>query len=799
VFKRALATVRQAARDGRSLVAGQLGRRFWIWCALLALLALGLDFVPLFDVLGYDFSFALGLAAAFAGADIGHGAAAAARRRQAAGSTTGPRGPVAVVLAGVAGALAALILPLALSLLNALRVRNCDLGAGFAFFALLPVGSAVYAATGGALAGWWLPRGGRLVAWLLPVLSIAWSVQRLYRYPAVFVFDPFGGYFPGPIYDEAMRPPERLMLFRLVNLVWLGAAVAVSAALAPPRRWDGRRAGVALLALALTIAGAALFADRQELGFHVDHRRVQQVLRRQTGSAHFVMYSDPAGDGTPEDRALVMRDLEFRHQQLRQTLGVEPAGPVHVYVFSSADQKKHLVGAGGTLFAKPWAREVFVHSDRFPVRRLRHELAHVFAGVFGDPVFGIALRWLPYPRLASGLVEGVAEAADFGDPDGRSTVHQEARAMIAAGLAPPLAKVVGAGFTTVAGARAYTMAGSFSHFLLSTRGAPRFRALYRSGGDFTGVYGQSLPELERQWRAFLETQPLDASERARARERFRRGAIFAKVCARDLAARVGDARGRLYNLPDEAVLLWQAICQDDPGEPSYRLDLAEARFTSGDFAGALAEVQAVARDDSLTQPLQARAANIAANVHFHAGRFDQARTELQRAQALATEEGEQRSAYARLRALQDEVSRRTLGRVLFGDSPTRGVDAGLVILLITRFAGAFPGEALGPYLLGRQLVSRDPRLALEPLLAACPAAPAPGTAPGAGALPPLFLIECHRLVGDAAFRAGDLPRSRQALEQVRRLATTEAERLRAGDFLERLDWEAANPATPARR
>ena len=188
-------------------MATYLGRRFWIWSALLALLALGLDFVPLFDVLGYDFSFALGLAAAFAGADIGHGAAAAARRRQA------PVTPVAPVVAGLAGALAALVLPLALSLLNALRVRNCDLGAGLVFFALLPVGSAVYGATAGALAGWWLPRGGRLVAWLLPLLSIAWSLERLYRHPAVFVFDPFGGYFPGPIYDEAMRPPERLMLF----------------------------------------------------------------------------------------------------------------------------------------------------------------------------------------------------------------------------------------------------------------------------------------------------------------------------------------------------------------------------------------------------------------------------------------------------------------------------------------------------------------------------------------------------------------------------------------------------------
>ena len=159
----------------------------------------------------------------------------------------------------------------------------------------------------------------------------------------------------------------------------------------------------------------------------------------------------------------------------------------------------------------------------------------------------------------------------------------------------------------------------------------------------------------------------------------------------------------------------------------------------------------------MTQPLQARAANIAANVHYHAGRFDQARTELQRAQALATEEGEQRTAYARLRALQDEVSRRTLGRVLFGDSPTRGVDAGLVILLITRFAGgASPARRWDPTCSAGSWSSRDPEAGAGVPAGRLPRRTAPGRAARPGALPPLFLIECHRLVGDAAFRAGDL-------------------------------------------
>ena len=55
----------------------RFGRRAVIWGGILTVLALLLDFVPLFDLLGYDFSFAVGLCAALAAADIGHGVVAA--------------------------------------------------------------------------------------------------------------------------------------------------------------------------------------------------------------------------------------------------------------------------------------------------------------------------------------------------------------------------------------------------------------------------------------------------------------------------------------------------------------------------------------------------------------------------------------------------------------------------------------------------------------------------------------------------------------------------------------------------
>lgn len=768
-------------------VNARAGRRFLFWAAAAAVLALILDFIPLFNLLGYDFSFAIGLLAAVASVDIGCGVVQSSRRR-------GARVDILHLFLRSAGfATAMLGPPLALSLLNALRVRNCNLGGGLAFFALLPVATAVYGAGAGTIAAFVWPRRGRLVAFLVPALSVAWTLWRLYVDPAVFAFDPFGGFFPGPIYDEALRAPARLVGFRAVNLVWIASAVFVVFAAVPTgtasptwdvRRWPIRRA---LLAAALVCASIVLFAARGDLGFHVRRSDLLRVLDLERHSNRIVLRY-PAGAGiSATDLALTMEDLEFRYDQLRDILGVEPAGPITVYEFANAEMKKDLVGAATTLYAKPWTREIFVQAAPFPSNRLRHEMAHVFAGAFGDRFFGVALaiKWrgpLPVPHLASGLIEGVAEAADFTDPDGGSTTHQEAAAIIADGRAAPLGAVIGAGFSTLSGPRAYTLAGSFCRFLFDTRGAERFRALYRSAGDFAAVYGQPLATLESEWRRFLAGQPMSAEQRARAREQFRRPAIFKKVCAREQAARIGEARGLLGTSPARAVRLLEQACNDDPMEPTIKVDLAQAVAATGDSARALALLAAIARDGDATSPVQARAANLAAALYFRMDDFDNARTSLREVLAAATDEGERRTATAKLRALEDEPARRTLGRALFGDDAIGGIDPVLLFHLLGEFARLHPDERLGPYLLGRQLAARDPQLALPYLRDASE----PGT--GGPRLPPDFERESLRMMMMAAFRVGDLVRSHAAASSLRAAATSEAERLRADDFLARIAW-----------
>jgi hypothetical protein len=768
------------------------GWRLFFWAGILALLAAALDAVPLFNLLGYDFSFVLGLVTALAGVDVGQGVVAHGRR---AGRVLSPARAVGEAIVAT---WALLLIPLLLSLVNALRVRNCNLQAGLAFFALLPVCTGAYAAGAGAVvASFVRGRGGRALAFAVPFLSVVWALWRLYRDPAVFAFDPFAGYFPGPIYDEALRPPLRLVWYRLANATWLGAAVATTdwlcrgsteGARQPAR--DLLKPRLALVVL-LLIGSLAWYEARGALGFHVQRADLAKLLARETRSEHFVLRSDRTAE-SDADIALAMQDLEFRYFQLHKLLAVEPRLPVRVYRFPSALAKKDAVGAATTLFARPWSSEIFVQADRFPAQRLRHELAHVFASAFGDPLFGVSLAWhfhgpIPWPTLASGLVEGLAEAADFDNPDGRATTHEEAAAMFALGLAPDLRRSLGSGFTFESGPRAYTIVGSFCRYLLETYGADKLRALYRSAGDFPGVYGRALPSLESEWRAFLARLPADPNSRADAEETFRRPAIFQKACARELAARVSEAHSLWGTAPTEAIALLASTCIDDPNEPTYRLDLAEAQVAAGQSEEALATLTEARATGALTRPLRVRAANLQATILFNAERFDDVPAVLAEVEKLATDDADARNVEAKQRALRDEVAQKTLGRVLFGDEHGRPLDARLVVYLLTEFAHQFPDEALGPYLVGRQLVARDPALAVGVFGEACGGDAGDKRVP----LDALFTKECRRLLGESAFLARDLPAAQAAFSWLEAHAERQSDRLRAQDFLHRIAWVMA--------
>jgi hypothetical protein len=480
----------------------RFGLRALVWAVLLAVLAVVLAFIPLFDVLGYDFCFALGLAAALAASTSGRAWSPSGAGRDARGAAAPVRGAC-----GVAAAL--LVLPLLISVANALRVRNCSFAAGSASSRCCRSRRCVVRGARGRAGR----RGG-------PPRAGAWSRSRSRccrcsgRWFASIAIRPCSRSTRSAATSRAdlrrgAAAALTLVCFRLVNLVWIATAVAIGDGGGRARLEPAPLARRPLAAaVPLVAASIVLYAMGGSFQFRITRARSRRVLDRTLTTDHFVVHYAPARSRAPTV-ALTPRIWSSAISSCA-TLGVAAQLSDHRWEFPSADVKKALVGAGGTLYARPWTREIFIQTTASRRARCSTRWRTCSRGRSATAGSGCRWRGAGTARSAADAVGRVDRGRRRGGERGRRSRRRRDHPRGGArddrgGLAPPLAAVVGAGFSTLAGRRAYTIAGSFSAFLLATRGAGKLRALYRSAGNFADVYrvplADSRPSGASSWRS----------------------------------------------------------------------------------------------------------------------------------------------------------------------------------------------------------------------------------------------------------------------------------------------------------
>ena len=522
--------------------------------------------------LGYESSLVLALLASLGGIRQGvHAVERCRRRLRPVDGEAADTAPLAAVLRCYGRALlpglALLVAPLAILLLNSVRVRNCNYLGGLGFFVMLPVLSLATAAAVGVAGGLWCerPRRALVAGYLVVAVSLLWAGWRFLGSPAIYAYDPFFGFFPGALYDEDLAISTPFYWARALHLIWALGALAVTAVgldgyelLARPGWRPGRRLAKGLGVLTLG-AGVVLLGRGGELGLYTDVPALESFLSGTLVTPHFVLHYRPGG-AVEHDLPLYAREHELRYAQLHELLGVEPtwqpslwarllrleshgrsspplAGTttprVSSYLFDGAEPKRRWMGAANTEVAKPWRREIYLNHESWPHPVLRHELAHIFAGARGDRVLRLAMVGaLPQP----GLIEGLAVAADFRPTYGGLSPHQAVKALREAHLEPPLQAVLSLQFWRLPGQRAYAVAGSFGRFLLDEYGAAKLLQVYHDGGrrtDFERVYAVPFATLRHKWDERVDEQPLETKAREAERERMRRPAVFHKVCAHE--------------------------------------------------------------------------------------------------------------------------------------------------------------------------------------------------------------------------------------------------------------------------
>ncbi len=763
-------------------------RRRW----LLALGTAALTAAPLVGTLGYEGSLVLTAPLAFLALGVGVDAVRTLREKT---TTTDPLPTLLTI--GLRELAILLAIPLAILLVAPLWQPNCDPLMGLAYFAMGPALSALC----GLVCGLWggllaTVRRRQITLALLPALfCLIVGLHRIYADPVVFAFDPFFGYFAGPIYDEAIPISARYLWFRGYNLLACAAAllairlfIAPSLQLQRPAQRPFSLAGC-LLALGLALS---LGLRPGHHGFHHDTDSLARSLLGTHSSEHFVIHYAP-GTHTARDIELVAAEHEFAWHLLATRLGAAPLAPVHSFVFPSPEHKRALIGAGNTEVAPPWRGQLYLNEQPFPHRVMHHELAHAFSYVFGDSVFGAPGRfgWTG-PQVNLALLEGFATAL-APRPEGHLDLHDQAAILDRLELRPPLADIMGLGFWGKSSRRAYAAAGSFSLWLIETHGVAAFTDLYRSAGDFNLAYGTSLAELEAQWLAFLAARELRPQDIESLRQRYKQRPIFQRPCAHRAADLIADANAALVRGDSERrVLALHELCSVEPEQPEHRLALAQAQAQTGhhdDAALTLDDLALAALrpgetggldlTDTLLAILDERRGDLA----LASGDLARADDLYARALARGLGEAQQRTLQIKRRGAQDPaLAPRLLAYFApFEPQPDHPNQAVLRLYAALQVA-ALPGQrSLGGYLVGRQLLNvgdgPGARDQLELSLS-------PGTG-DPGLVTPELLRGARLMLLEACVRARDYPRAREVLRDL-----TTGPILGGGHRLELEQWRA---------
>ncbi len=664
---------------------------------------------PLVNLLGYE-------SAAVAGAVLGIGAMVRTSLlfgRGALPSPLDPRGPGALALyLDLARGNLALVLPAAaLLLLNALRVKNCDIPLGIAFWGVIPPVS-VLAGQAIAFATAPLPRGRLALALgvvLVQTLAFLW---RLAWQPPIAGHTWTIGWFAGSLYDEAIQLPRGLLWAR-VGVLLGSAALVLGLELAWRRRGE-RALGGLPLALAVVLAGLlTLHHQRAALNIQHDQASVKEALGGLIETEHFRIHYDP---GSLDERAreLIALDHEFRYAEMVSFFDEDPVQwrgrPIDSFVYGNRKQQQRLLGSRQTLVARPWTHQMHIRWSEIGDTALAHELAHLFTAPFGRGPLQLPMRWGLIPDMA--LIEGVASAADA--PPDELSVHQASRAMRELGLAPDLRQLFDpAGFWNQPGARAYTTASSFVQWLIARHGIATFKQAYRDA-DLEAAYGRSLDELVGEWEGWVDQVELSDGERALAGHRYRRGSIFQRACARtmgELARLAGqaEARGAL----DRAIALRERMRDLEPGSPEHRLELARLKAKAGDTAGAMEIAARMAEREELGPVRQATARELVGDLRWGAGEVLEANREYERCLSLPLDEGRTRRLLVKHKGTQgDEEGAERARRYLLDE----GLNSAARLWRALSWAELDPSDPVPRYLVGRTLHQNGEHGAARPWL-----------------------------------------------------------------------------------
>lgn len=471
---------------------------------------------------------------------------------------------------------ASLVASFTMVALCAIPAWNCISLRGFQLFLLLPVTSAVVGCGLGYLVAAVFSRFAWVALVIILAISLVLNLLWIKLQVPIYVYSIFWGYFPGPIYDEWIPVTATLWIHRLWSLIFALLFVVIA------QMWRSRphidRKYLYYFTAAFVVI-LAIYGMRFRIGFDAGYDEVKKELGGEIRSEDIDLIFDVTLDNKEIKRMMGLAN--FYHEQICVLLDINNKRQVTIYIYKDERQKKQLMGAGRTNFAKIFNDEIHVnYEDAESI--LKHEITHVLANDFGNPYYGTG-------RI--GFLEGTAVATEWNE--NYFTPHEWAAALKKQNKLPDIVSLVGPrGFFANAAGMSYTVSGSFTRYLIDTYGPALLKRAYYEE-DIQNVYGLPADTLSERWKIFLDGIPVTAED-VKLAAILIQPAIFQKRCPHYVADILEDANTEYgngnYTGAERAL---QKALTVDKGNYRILMHLIRSRYYAGALTPALRDVDSL--------------------------------------------------------------------------------------------------------------------------------------------------------------------------------------------------------------
>ena len=410
------------------------------------------------------------------------------------------------------------ILPFIISLISTIVCQHCPVSEGIYFYLIIAAPAAMVGSTIALFVSYITKRYSYLLFTLLWLLLFLSFLPELYYNPQIYFYNPIFTYYPGVIYDQNIEITNKLLSYRIVNIVFSIVVIFLIKVTVKLNK------NAKLIVIMGVIFGYLMLGTfKSSFGFATTIDRIRQETKGFIETEHFKIIFPQ--EITENEKKVLIYNHEFYYKEIKELLNIEPKGKITSFLFKTGAQKKILFGSGNADVAKLWINQIYLNYDSYD-NSLKHEISHVFSAGIASGLFKMPANY--NPALLEGFAMAIENNYDDFDIDYLTYLAYKNNYKISL-------KNLFANFSFFAktSSLSYIYAGAFIKYLANKYGWEKVKLLY-SSLQFEKIYKKDITVLEKEFFDYIKNENYPNNKNA-SNLYFGRLPLIKRICPRATA------------------------------------------------------------------------------------------------------------------------------------------------------------------------------------------------------------------------------------------------------------------------